>query len=95
MRLIWSEPALQDLRGINDYLRQHDPRVAIAALRAIGAKAKLLQSFPGLGPAVDEKLRFVSVVRTPYVLVYAIRGGQVEVHRVHDSRRDWQREIEP
>jgi toxin ParE1/3/4 len=89
MRLIWSEPALKDLRGINDYLRQHDPRAAITALRAINTKAKLLRRFPGLGPPVDEAQRYVSVSRTTYVLVYAIKRDGVEIHRVYDSRQDW------
>ena len=89
MRLIWSDPAVADLRGINDYLRQHDPRAAITALRAINAKAKLLRRFPGLGPPVDEARRYVSVSRTPYVLVYVIKPDRVEIHRVYDSRQDW------
>jgi len=94
MRLIWSQPALDDLRGINDYLRQHDPRTAINALRAINAKARLLRRFPGLGPPVDEARRYVSVTRTTYVLVYAIRQDRVEIHRVYDSRQDWLAESE-
>jgi plasmid stabilization system protein ParE len=94
MRLIWSQPAFEDLRGINDYLRQHDPRAAIAALRAINAKAKLLLQYPGSGPPLDEVQRYVSVSRTAYVLVYAIKRDRVEIHRVYDSRQDWLAGIE-
>ena len=94
MRLIWSEPALADLRGINDYLRQHDPRAAIAALQAINNKAKLLLQFPRLGPALDEGQRYASVSSTAYVLVYAIKRDHVEIHRLYDSRQDWLAGIE-
>ena len=94
MRLIWSKPALQDLTNIDAYLEAHDPQAATTALRAINTKAKLLREFPGLGPAFDESVRYVSVSRTPYVLVYAIRRGQVEIIRVYDSRQDWRREID-
>jgi plasmid stabilization system protein ParE len=89
MRLIWSGPALNDLRGINDYLRQHDSRAAIAALRAINDKARLLLQFPGLGPSMVAEQRYVSVTRTPYVLVYAIERERVEIYRAHDSRQNW------
>jgi plasmid stabilization system protein ParE len=94
MRLIWSEPALEDLRGINDYLRQHDPRAAIAVLRSINSKATLLLQFPRLGPALDEAQRYASVSGTAYVLVYAIKHDHVEIHRVYDSRQDWLAGIE-
>jgi len=94
MRLIWSEPALKDLRGINDYLRQYDPRAAIATLQAINSKAKLLLQFPRLGPVLDETQRYASVTRTAYVLVYAIKRDRVEIHRIYDSRQDWLAGIE-
>lgn len=94
MRLIWSRPALKDLGRIDAYLESHDPRAAIAALRAINSTAKLLQQFPGTGPTYDGAARYVSVARTPYVLVYVARPDQIEIVRVYDSRQDWRRDIE-
>ena len=45
-RVVWSEPALQDLEQIGDYIALDDPIAAKKLVRTVFDKVELLKSFP-------------------------------------------------
>jgi toxin ParE1/3/4 len=91
-RIIWSAPSLLDLREIERFLSNEDAAAAARILRAIRGKSDQLRQFPSSGPALTGELRYVRVRNTPYLLVYRIGRGGVEVIRVRHVREDWRSE---
>ncbi|VVT24379.1 conserved hypothetical protein [Sphingomonas sp. EC-HK361] len=90
MRLIWSAPALDDLRGIDDWLtREASAGVALRNLAAIRFRAKFLQDFPRGGRPLQNGQRVLVVYDTPYLIRYQIIDRVVSVVRVHHEREGW------
>jgi plasmid stabilization system protein ParE len=88
-RLIWSPSSLRDLRGIDEFLAERNDAAAARILRAIRAAALRLHDYPRIGRAIDEPFRVFGVRGTPYLLVYRLRDGTVEIVRVRHSRENW------
>jgi plasmid stabilization system protein ParE len=90
VRLFWTEPSLADLASIDRWLSLHaDPDIAVDQLQKIRARARRLRDFPASGEQVGTERRSVPVQRTPYILVYRVKGGEIEILRVHHYRQDW------
>lgn len=53
-RLIWTDPALEDLEAIADYIGLDKPRAAAKFVRHIFAKVELLRRFPQIGSVPTE-----------------------------------------
>lgn len=49
-RLIWTEPALQDLEQIADYIALEDDSAARRLVKKVFEKAELLEAFPEMCP---------------------------------------------
>jgi plasmid stabilization system protein ParE len=88
-RLIWTSPALADLRDIDTFLMGRSPAVATRTLEAIVAKAHLIQQFPQAGPVFNDASRTSSVTGTPYSLLYRTAADAVEILRIRPEREDW------
>lgn len=89
MRVIWSASSLEDLRSIDQYLSRYDVEAAVRILTAIREKAAFLQSYPHIGPALEGGLRYLSVGKSHYVLLYRAFETVVEVVRVRHSSENW------
>jgi toxin ParE1/3/4 len=93
MRIIWSIPARNDLRGINDWLdREASPEFAVRTLAAIRYRAKVLEDFPRSGRPHLDGQRILRVYGTPYLIRYQVDDQRVEVVRVHHEHQAWQLE---
>jgi toxin ParE1/3/4 len=93
MRLIWSRPARDDLRSINNWLVDHERhQVSVRMLVAVRKRAQFLADFPYGGRPFRSGHRILRVHGTPYLIRYRIRGGCAEIIRVHHEREDWQLE---
>lgn len=88
-RLTWSPAARRDLHAIDAFLLERDARAAVRTLQAIRASAGRLLDYPRIGRALDEPFRVLGVRGTPYLLVYRLRGGEVEIIRIRHSRENW------
>lgn len=88
-RLIWSEASLRDIDGINDYLFDENPDAAVRIARAIRVTALRLLDYPRVGRALNEDFRVLGVRTTPYLIIYRLRDGQVEIARIRHGREDW------
>ncbi|MFN3434519.1 MAG: type II toxin-antitoxin system RelE/ParE family toxin [Sphingomonas sp.] len=91
MRIDWTRPALEDIRGIDDWLtREASPEVAVRTLVTIRHRAFFLENFPRGGRPLTGGHRVLRVFDTPYLIRYRIVGDVVQVLRVHHEREDWQ-----
>lgn len=88
-RLIWSEASLRDISGIDDYLTGQNAAAAARIARAIRATALRLLDYPRIGRAFDESFRVLGVRTTPYLIIYRLRDGDIEIARVRHSSEDW------
>ena len=90
MRIDWTRPALEDLRGIDDWLtREASPTVALRTMVTIRHRAVFLENFPRGGRPLPNAHRILRVFDTPYLIRYRIVADVVQVLRVHHEREDW------
>ena len=90
MRLLWSRPARDDVFAIADYYDAIDPDLAEAILDRIDGAASALLANPHIGrPLVNLDVRKWSVRHTPFLLLYAVRGNDIEIRRVRHGAADW------
>ncbi len=88
-RLIWTEPALEDLGQIADYIALDDPAAAKRLVRRVFAKAELLQNFPEMCPVPHDlpDSRYRHLVARPLRIFYRIQGDSVFIVYVMRSER--------
>ena len=74
-RLIWTEPALEDLGQLADYIDLDDPATAKRLVRKVFAKVELLQNFPEIGPISHDlpDSRYRHLVVRPLRIFYRIQ----------------------
>jgi toxin ParE1/3/4 len=91
MKLRWTGPAAEDLTRICDHFR-HDSgeSAALRIARSVLSDLSVLVRFPNSG-RVGRKpgTRELVVARLPYIAIYRIHGGAVEVLRVLHGKQRW------
>jgi addiction module RelE/StbE family toxin len=90
MRVLWTRPAADDLRGIARYIRRDNPSAARRVATTIFATGNCLDSMPLRGrpgriPGTPE-LVFAG---WPYILVYQVTENTVDILRVYHGAQDW------
>ena len=71
--VIWTEPALNDLDGIADYIALDKPNAASRLVQRIFARIENLARHPELGPRIPELLpqsRYRQIVEAPCRVFY-------------------------
>ncbi len=88
-RLIWTEPALQDLEQIADYIALDDPMAAKRLVRKVFTKAELLQDFPEMCSVPHDlpDSRYRHLVVSPLRIFYRIHSDSVFIVYVMRSER--------
>lgn len=78
-RLIWTEPALQDLEQIADYIALDDPVAAGKLVRRVFEKVELLQEFPEMCPVPHDlpDSRYRHLVVKPLRIFHRVQGDEV------------------
>ena len=90
MRIIWSRLARDDVFAIADYYDSIDPDLAESIVDRIDGAAQTLLTNPRIGPLVSQLgARKWNVPHTPFLLLYAVRGSEIEVRRVRHAASDW------
>ncbi|MES1973071.1 MAG: type II toxin-antitoxin system RelE/ParE family toxin [Pseudomonadota bacterium] len=90
MRLLWSRPARDDVFAIADYYDAIDPDLAESIVDRIDGAASTLLANPHIGrPLMTLDVRKWNVRHTPFVLLYAVRGNDIEIRRVRHGAADW------
>ena len=86
MKLFWTEPAIQDLRDLRDYIAADSDFHAADFIASIITRAERLTTFPMIGRVVPEAQR--ENTREILYRSYRIVGERVEVLAVIHSARD-------
>ncbi len=80
MNLRLTSRAAQDLTGIADFIREHNPAAAIAVRAAILDALQNLVLFPNLGrPQTIEGVRKLVVRKFPYLVYYLVDEAAQEI----------------
>lgn len=88
MQVVWGDGAQADFEAAIEYLRAQSPmgatRMGERILEAVG----LLERFPELAPPSKHRgLRQLVVPRTPYLVIYRIKAGQIEIRAVVHAKQ--------
>jgi len=88
-RLIWTEPALEDLGQIADYIALDNPAAARRLIRRVFSKVELLQNFPEMCPVPQElpNSRYRHLIVRPLRVFYRIQDDSVLIIYVMRSER--------
>jgi plasmid stabilization system protein ParE len=88
-RIRWSPEAAADLRGIVDQVAIDNPNQSSAIARKIFDHVRMLSRFPRLGrPGRRPGARELVIPGLPYIAVYRLKGGVVNVGRLfHGAQR--------
>lgn len=91
MKVVWSERALADLDRIEAGIVPHSRKGAARIWLRVTTRVEGLAEFPKSCPLVGRAgLRKAVVSATPYIVLYRVRDGQIEIRAVvhsHQKRR--------
>jgi len=93
--IIWSEPALDDLEKIADYITLSNPFAASKLVQRVFAVVDLLVEFPESGrePVELEGFNYREVVVNPCRVFYRIEGETIYIVHVFRQEQDVRRYI--
>lgn len=82
--------AERDLREIHEYIARESPAAARRVVDHLLRDAERLASFPRIGrPGRVGGTRELVASTWPYVVVYRLRGAQIDILRVLHTARRW------
>jgi len=89
-RLVWSEPALDDLDEIAEYIALDNLQAAKALVRKVFETADRLKRFPESGrrPPELSRSRYREVVSGPCRVFYRVDGSRVLILHVMRTERE-------
>ncbi|TAN71070.1 MAG: type II toxin-antitoxin system RelE/ParE family toxin [Methylobacter sp.] len=90
MKIVWTEPARQDLREIFEYIAEENPNAARALLAEIRKRAGSLEDNPELGRLGRvEGSRELVLTGTQYILPYRVKEQRIQILAVFHAARKW------
>jgi toxin ParE1/3/4 len=89
MKLIWTDPAVEDLRALRDYIGRDSDFYAADMVEQMVLSVEKLLGFPRMGRVVpetqDESIR--ELLHQNYRIIYRIAGERIEILTIiHGSR---------
>jgi toxin ParE1/3/4 len=90
MKLIWTDPSIEDLRSIRDYIARDSEYYAIDLIERLILSAERLVQFPRLGRVVPEthNQNIRELFCENYRIIYRIAGERVEILTVVHGGRE-------
>jgi toxin ParE1/3/4 len=90
--LVWLRRATVDLDAQLDYIAQDNPGAAIEQGDRIAHQVALLAEHPEMGRTGRKQgSRELVISRTPFIVVYRIRGERIELLRLLHGAQQWPR----
>lgn len=90
MEIRWAKLAAGDLERIYRYIAKNNPIAAGDVVQTLYDGCSALSSFPERGrPSRMRGRRELVFSSLPYIAVYRIRLGAVEIIRIYHSAQDW------
>jgi plasmid stabilization system protein ParE len=88
-QVIWTEPALNDLDAIADYIAVENPIAAGALVQRVFGHVDQLEAHPESGPRVPElkRSRYRQVVEPPCRVIYRFDGEKIFILHVMRSEQ--------
>jgi len=73
-----------------DYIAQHNPLAAISQDEQIEHQVDMLMQHPQMGrPGRKKGTRELVISRTPFVVVYRVKGDKIQIIRILHSSQKW------
>lgn len=98
MKIVWTEPAVEDLAAIRDYIARDSEQYARQFIARIIEAVERLEAFPEMGRRVPEAASqgIREILFQAYRIIYRLADGGVEILSViHGSRDLTQRSPKP
>ena len=90
LRLEWSKPALADLGAAGEYIARERPQAAERMAGCIQEAVEYLGEQPNLGrPGRLSGTRELVISGTPFIVVYRVRKGVVQILRLLHHAQHW------
>lgn len=90
MIIVWLSRARADRKSQIAYISKDSPKAAIEQGDRIESQAEILSAYPEVGrDGRIEGTRELVVSRTPFVLVYRVRQGRIEILRLLHGAQMW------
>lgn len=90
MRVLWLARAIRHLIDIRAYIAAHNPAAAEAVSIRVVEASERLAMMPEFGrPGRVLGTRELVVFRTPYIIVYRVKGETIEIVAVRHGAREW------
>jgi toxin ParE1/3/4 len=90
MIVSWSQKARAERETAIDYISRDDPFAALNQLNEIEQQTSLLTLQPEIGRVGRTKgTRELVVSRTPFIVVYRIKGERIEILRFLHGAQRW------
>lgn len=91
MELRWSVPAVEDLERICAWIERDSPEAARRVAKIIYDGCGQLKDFPNLGRLSGRirGRRELIFPPLPYIAVYQVKEGVVEISRIFHEAQDW------
>lgn len=88
-QVIWTEPALNDLDAIADYIAVENPLAAAALVQRVFGHIEQLEAHPESGPRVPElkRSRYRQIVEAPCRVLYRFDGAKAFILHVMRSEQ--------
>jgi addiction module RelE/StbE family toxin len=88
--LEWTSPALQDLVAAGEYIAQENPKAAQRIAVRVQEAVEHLREHPNLGrPGRLSDTKELVVSGTPFIVVYWIKTGAVQILRLLHHAQRW------
>lgn len=90
MRIQWTKGAERNLKQVEEYIAQDNPRAAIDTVLKIIKSVEALENHPAMG-RVDRifDTRELIIGGTPYIVPYRVKAGHIEILRVLHGAMRW------
>lgn len=90
MRLEWTVKAIEDLRAAGAFIAHDNPDAAQGMAERVREATEYLLNHPSLcRPGRIVNTRELVVTGTPFIVIYWVRGGAVQILRLLHHSQKW------
>lgn len=90
MTLVWLKRAIGDRDAQLDYIAQDNPLAAVTQGDRVEEQLDQLLRHPQMGrPGRKQGTRELVISRTPFIVVYRIKGKRIELLRLLHGSQQW------